>query len=393
MGGALLDRENSGPFLDQLRLVYQRSNLPVALLGAQFQVLWASDSILELFPGLRLPSGAMDLLSSYAPKAIQEEIQSQGHFVTHLPDMLFSGRGLTICQVGEDGQGPVYLLQPAGETEDSSPQYVRRPLGLERVLGAFNSQFRLPLSRLFLEVDRLRDAIPEGPGRSAAEEALRRINQQAYLMLRSVQWITAYADSCYARPILQTRPGKALDLFGSLRQLCASCAELLEEVGIPLHWDIPQGRFPVLCQREELELIFLNLISNSCRFTRPGNAIHVRACAQGSGGMVTVSDLGRGIPAQIQPLVFQPYFSYNPGEGPFSGLGLGLSCVKGLVASLGGTVALTSQEGEGTSVTFTLPTASGIGLPLSLEASSQDYLQDRFSLVYVALADSVPPPL
>ena len=138
-------------------------------------------------------------------------------------------------------------------------------------------------------------------------------------------------------------------------------------------------------------MIFLNLVANSCRFTRPENGLLVRARAWGSCGMVTVSDRGRGIPAHVQPLVFQPYYSYCPARGPFGGLGLGLSCVKGLATALGGTVALTSREGEGTSVTFTLPCAPH-RLPLALEATAREYLADRFSPVRVLLCDSIPPP-
>lgn len=387
-----MNKDYDGPFLEQLRLVLQRSQLPVALLGAGFQVLWASDSILELLPGLRLPNGALDLLEGFSPDHVRQEIQSQGHFATYLPSMLFTGNGITICAAGQGEDGPVYLLQPAGDLESSSPQQVRQPAGLERMTGAFNTQFRLPLSQIFLELDALRDAIPEDEAHRAALDSLSQINRQSYRLLRCVRLITTFAESCYARPALPAQPGKAVDLYGTLRQLCVSCAELLDSRGIPLGWEIPEGRFPALCRRDELEVIFLSLISNSSRYTRPGNAIHVRVCPQPGGGMVTVSDRGRGIPSQMQPLVFQPYFSYEPGHGPFGGLGLGLSCAKGLVAALGGTIALTSQEGEGTSVTFMLPTAA-VPLPLALEATCQDYLMDRFSPVHLLLSDSIPPAL
>lgn len=388
MGGILLNQKNGGSFLEQLCQLYQRSQLPAAFLDASFTVLWASDSILELLPGLQRPAGALDLLEGRDPAAIRQEIASQGHFVSRDPSLLFSGRGVTLCLAGRDSQGPVYLLQPAGETEDSSPRHIRQPQGSDRAMGAFNSRFREALSQIFLALDQLREPPPGGSPDGAP---LGQLSRQAYQLLRQVLLITTYSESAYTRPMVQAAPGTALDLFGALRQLCASCGDLLEESGIPLDWEIPKGRFPVLCHRRELEMIFLNLVANSCRFTRPENGLLVRARAWGSCGMVTVSDRGRGIPAHVQPLVFQPYYSYCPARGPFGGLGLGLSCVKGLATALGGTVALTSREGEGTSVTFTLPCAPH-RLPLALEATAREYLADRFSPVRVLLCDSIPPP-
>ena len=114
MGGILLNQKNGGSFLEQLCQLYQRSQLPAAFLDASFTVLWASDSILELLPGLQRPAAALELLEGRDPAAIRQEIASQGHFVSRDSSLLFSGRGVTLCLAGRDSRGPVYLLQPAG---------------------------------------------------------------------------------------------------------------------------------------------------------------------------------------------------------------------------------------------------------------------------------------
>lgn len=72
--------------------------------------------------------------------------------------------------------------------------------------------------------------------------------------------------------------------------------------------------------------------------------------------MITVSDTGVGIPADIRDRVFEPFFTT---KGVGRGTGLGLSMVYGFVRQTGGTVKLDSEEGRGTVVRLYLPRAAG----------------------------------
>jgi signal transduction histidine kinase len=75
----------------------------------------------------------------------------------------------------------------------------------------------------------------------------------------------------------------------------------------------------------------------------------------GDGGRtLTVADDGRGIAPDVLPRVFEPTFSTTS-----SGSGLGLAIARRLVESWGGTIVLHSEPGGGTTVTLTLPGASG----------------------------------
>jgi CheY-like chemotaxis protein len=72
---------------------------------------------------------------------------------------------------------------------------------------------------------------------------------------------------------------------------------------------------------------------------------------------ITVSDTGHGIALDIQGKVFEPFFTTKPiGQGT----GLGLSMVLGFVKQSGGHLQLTSAPDQGTSVTLSLPRASGL---------------------------------
>jgi two-component system nitrogen regulation sensor histidine kinase NtrY len=101
----------------------------------------------------------------------------------------------------------------------------------------------------------------------------------------------------------------------------------------------------VLARRDEVKEVLMNLLENA----RNAEARHVVVRIPGNGRGVVVEDDGYGIPPDVLPRVFEPTFSTTS-----SGSGLGLAIAKRLVESWGGTIALTSAVGHGTTVTITL---------------------------------------
>jgi CheY-like chemotaxis protein len=105
--------------------------------------------------------------------------------------------------------------------------------------------------------------------------------------------------------------------------------------------------------------------------------------------MIAVSDTGTGIPAQMLPKVFDPFFT---SKGPGKGTGLGLSMVYGFVKQSAGHIRIYSEEGHGTTIKLYLPpgnaaTAAGEGIaPASIEGGHETILvveDDRLVRDYV----------
>ena len=124
-----------------------------------------------------------------------------------------------------------------------------------------------------------------------------------------------------------------------------------------LHLDIARHLPPVLCDERAMKQILLNLLSNAIKFTPQGGLVTVFARREADGGIALgVSDTGVGIAPEDQVRVFQ-----NFGQGRHDivtadkGTGLGLPIVKGLVEAHGARIELTSEVGEGTTVTVHLP--------------------------------------
>jgi PAS domain S-box-containing protein len=105
---------------------------------------------------------------------------------------------------------------------------------------------------------------------------------------------------------------------------------------------------------DELKQIILNLIRNSLESIDTGGAIRIATRFETVSSMIecVVSDTGKGIPADVLPRIFDPFFSTKSGSG---NSGLGLSVVYGLVSKFGGTIDVGSAEGEGTVVMLRLP--------------------------------------
>lgn len=108
--------------------------------------------------------------------------------------------------------------------------------------------------------------------------------------------------------------------------------------------------------RLRVRQIMNNLLSNAVKFTPSGGTITVTVDDGDHALVVRVRDTGAGIPKEQQEHIFDPFVQ---GEGDLSrryeGTGLGLTLTRRLVELHGGSIELTSEEGEGTEFRFTIP--------------------------------------
>lgn len=384
-----MEIHNKDNFLDCLIAMYAKADFPVAMLDDEFNILWCSDSAKLSSPCLSLPDGVRTLLSGRDFSQIKEEIEVRGSFSTANSGDLFSEPCITICALPQNCPG-LYLMQiPRGSPQGTG----MNPTGLSRALSTLNSQYRTPLSAIFSSLSILvhnADQMKSGIELKKLMAHFESINQNSYLILRSCELMTTYTR--LSRGLSPVRPVR-MDLYSFLRSLFHFCADLTKQNQIELNYDIPQGVLPLSCDQSKLICAIMCVLSNSCEYTRDGNYIDIRVRKIENNVSISISDHGVGIPPRVQPHVFEPYFSYSNQQGPFTGNGLGLPTAKYAVCALGGTIALTSVEKEGTTVVFTLPINDNDFLPPAMNCESVDYLNDRFSLPWIYLSNSVHCPL
>ncbi|MBS1942737.1 MAG: hypothetical protein JST38_17865 [Bacteroidetes bacterium] len=114
----------------------------------------------------------------------------------------------------------------------------------------------------------------------------------------------------------------------------------------------------VHADRDRLAQVFQNLLANAVHYGREGGTCTVRAFDIGREMLVEVADDGPGIASEHLPRLFERFYRVGKSRARNEGgSGLGLSIVKHIVEAHGGTIAVKSTEGEGTTFSFTLPKA------------------------------------
>ena len=116
----------------------------------------------------------------------------------------------------------------------------------------------------------------------------------------------------------------------------------------------------VFVDSNSLSLIFRNLLSNAIKFTNSGGRIVVSVDDQEEDGMVKISvtDNGIGMSQDAMDRLFKPGQHFTTyGTGNEKGSGLGLLLVKDFVEYNQGRLSVSSEEGKGTTFSFTLPAA------------------------------------
>jgi signal transduction histidine kinase len=112
----------------------------------------------------------------------------------------------------------------------------------------------------------------------------------------------------------------------------------------------------VIADADRLEQVLNNLVDNARKYSPTGSEIRITGLTTDRGFEITVVDQGRGIDPGFVPHLFEPFTQADTGDTRRDhGVGLGLSICKGLVEAMGGTIEVTSDVGNGTSVTVLLP--------------------------------------
>ena len=132
--------------------------------------------------------------------------------------------------------------------------------------------------------------------------------------------------------------------------------ERLQSPGCRLQVEISPDLPPLQADADALVTVLLNLLDNAYKYSRDEKQIGLRAYARDGNVCFEVTDNGIGLSRTAAKRVFKPFYQVDrrlSREG--GGVGLGLSIVRFIVHAHGGTVAVTSQPGQGSTFTVTLP--------------------------------------
>jgi signal transduction histidine kinase len=127
--------------------------------------------------------------------------------------------------------------------------------------------------------------------------------------------------------------------------------------GVQLQASVASEVSEIETDRIKVHQVLRNLVDNALKFTEGGRVtLEIGPAATSDRVVIAVTDTGAGIPAEELPYVFEPFHQVGASSTRCTGgVGLGLAIVDRLVTALGGTIAVSSEVGCGTTFLLELP--------------------------------------
>ena len=254
---------------------------------------------------------------------------------------------------------------------------------LSEVLQQVSSQLRLSLGNIHNALNRLappdlRDE-QEGVDLDAAV-----LCQSYYRILRLTNNLSDASEP--ERPV-----GKGMsndDIVGVCRDVMDRAELPAELLGIRLEFRSAKAGHIIAIDSDRIERLLLNLLSNAFKFIGDGEKrVTLEVRIEPDYVYLALSDTGRGIPAERLDTVFDRCRQPGRLDPPPHGLGLGLPICQRIAREHGGSLALVSQEGKGTTVTVSLPNRRG---PQRIKEPMLVDLSGGFNPILVELSDTLP---
>lgn len=142
-----------------------------------------------------------------------------------------------------------------------------------------------------------------------------------------------------------------LDLNDVVRSAATEMRQHLPAM-VELRMELNPAPVMLYIDRVQLEQVLLNLVDNALEAMPSGGTLRIDTTVTDGNGVLTVSDTGVGIGEDVLDQIFQPYFSTRPRP---EARGLGLAVVYGIVQQSGGSIAVDSEVGTGSSVRVSFP--------------------------------------
>jgi signal transduction histidine kinase len=151
-----------------------------------------------------------------------------------------------------------------------------------------------------------------------------------------------------ARP-LDIKPEVFL-LQDLLHELATLVANEAQQSKVQIRVAAPLTLPPLKADREYLRQTLLNLILNGLQAMPEGGTLTLETNTSKGNFLISVTDTGTGIAPENRTRIFEPYFTTKP-----KGSGLGLAVTRRIIETHGGTIAFSSEAGQGCSFQIALP--------------------------------------
>lgn len=294
-----------------------------------------------------------DALARQRPQSPLEEVQQQNQELLHALDELRQKQEdlkQLNRELADTNRGVVALYAELDERAD----HLRRADEMKsRFLSNMTHEFRVPINTI-LSLSRLLLDCLDGPLTEEQDKQVSFIRKAAEDLKELVNDLLDLAKIEAGKIVVRPAAFAITELFGALRGMLRP---LLLNQAVELIFDDPEGLPLMHTDETKVSQILRNFISNALKFTEHGE-VRVSAALSTDGQAVhfTVADTGIGIAVEDQQQIFEEFVQVeNPLQERVKGTGLGLPLCQKLATLLGGSIAVESQPGRGSSFSVTLP--------------------------------------
>ncbi len=325
-----------------------------------------SGELLHVNPAARKMLGVRedDDIKDYTYESLLGHLSPQMQFSTILKnskegevELNFDYGGLTFAVrydrfTTEDSSGIIILIQDITERqklEDMQTDFVAN----------VSHELKTPLATVKAYTETLMDG---GVDEETTYHFLGIINNEADRMNRLVKDLLQLSRLDHNQERWNIKEGNIIPLL-------VSCTEKMQPIAEQKSQQLNslfdrQADFRVHIDRDRMEQVVLNVISNSVKYTEEGGRIDVDAYTEGGMLKIIVQDNGIGIPEDQLPRIFERFYRVDKARSRSMGSsGLGLAISKQIIEEHHGSITAESKAGRGTRMTITLPLAIRRGTP------------------------------
>jgi len=288
-------------------------------------------------------------LRTKAGKEIQVEFVSNVYVVGSEKVIQCNIRDISArSKADEASRGRIATLERASTTKDD-------------VLATLSHELRTPLTAISCATDLLelghdvtdvlsKTDVPPQFDRSAV--AMIRRN-----LLTLVRLINELLDITHMEKGTLYLKLETIDAHEVIRFAIKNLENQQKSTGVGIEFHLQALHSGIRADSNKLEQVLSNLIGNALKFTPEGGKVRVDCASQNAFVYFAVSDTGVGIRLEDQQVIFQEFRQVGETtRGVKEGTGLGLYIVKEAIEKVGGTIAVHSNVGRGTTFKITLPT-------------------------------------
>ncbi len=210
-------------------------------------------------------------------------------------------------------------------------------------------EFRTPLTLIQGPIENLE----QNPEEKLHKEDIKMIRRNTNKVLGLVNQLLDLSRIDEGKLQLKSTEG---DVFKCLRTATASFNSHAAQRNMDYRVKIPNEILWASFDRDKLEKVIYNLLSNAFKFSEDGEQVSFEASHDLEELMLQVSDSGRGIEEDKLPYIFDRFYQVDGGiTKDRQGSGIGLSLSKDLVELMDGTITVSSETGKGTYFTVHIP--------------------------------------